>query len=157
MILTKSDLTDLSERARGTPRLRLNRNLHEMDDPVHRLLNALEPGTYIAPHRHLSPPKSETIVVVAGALGLVLFDDSGSVRDAVRLVAGGERFGADLPPSAWHTLVALEPGTVFFETKSGPYARPRPEDLLPGFPAEGESPAADLERRWRLRLDAAVG
>lgn len=157
MILTKSDLHALSERARGTLRLRLNRNLHEMDDPVHRLLNALEPGTYIQPHRHLSPPKSETIVVVAGALGLLLFDDAGGVRDAVRLEAGGERFGADLPASAWHTLVALQPGTVFFETKSGPYSRPLPEDLLPGFPAEGEPSAEDLEHRWRLRFDAAVG
>jgi cupin fold WbuC family metalloprotein len=152
-----ADLALLSESARVNPRKRLNRNLHGMEDPVHRLLNALEPGTYIRPHRHLSPPKTETIVVVSGELGLVLFDDAGNVRETVRLEAGGERFGADLPATEWHTLVALRPGTVFFETKSGPYARPVIQDLLPGTPAEEDPTSAALERQWRLRLESAVG
>lgn len=135
--LTRADLEALSEAARGTPRLRINRNLHAMEDPVHRLLNAIEPGSYVRPHRHLTPPRSETALVVAGELGLVLFDESGAVARAQRLAAAGPLFGADLQPGTWHTFVALVPGTVFFETKPGPYVSPGPGDLASWAPAEG--------------------
>lgn len=78
-------LDALSAEARSRPRHRANGNLHAMEDPVHRLLNAVEPGTYIRPHRHLHPPKDETCLVVRGALGLVLFDESGAVAATRRL------------------------------------------------------------------------
>ena len=35
-----------------------------MDAPIHRLLNALEPGTYLPPHRHTD--KEETYLVLHG-------------------------------------------------------------------------------------------
>ncbi len=147
--LRRADLALLSEAARRTPRRRLNRNLHEMDDPVHRLLNAIEPGSWVRPHRHLDPPRSETVLVVAGALGVVLFDDDGAVTVSMKLEAGGELFGVDLAAGAWHGLVALEPGTVFFETKPGPYVAPAPPDWAPWAPGEGEPGAAAAEESLR--------
>jgi cupin fold WbuC family metalloprotein len=147
--LTKSGLDELSMRAAAAPRRRLNRNLHEMDDPVHRLLNAIEPGSWVRPHRHLDPPRSETVVVVTGALGVVLFDDDGAVRETMKLEAGGETFGVDLAAGTWHGLVALEPGTVFFETKPGPYVAPAPPDRAPWAPGEGEPGAAAAEEAMR--------
>ncbi len=147
--LTRSDLTELSRQAGAVPRRRLNRNLHRMDDPVHRLLNAIEPGSWVRPHRHLDPPRSETVVVVAGALGVVVFDESGAVAEAVRLDAGGETFGVDLDAGTWHGLVALAPGTVFFETKPGPYVAPAPPDWAPWAPGEGEPEAATAEQAMR--------
>ena len=147
--LTKSGLLELSKQAAATPRRRLNRNLHEMDDPVHRLLNAIEPGSWVRPHRHLDPPRSETVVVVAGALGVVLFDEDGAVKEAVKLEAGGGTFGVDLDAGAWHGLVALVPGTVFFETKPGPYVAPAPPDWAPWAPAEGEPGVAVAEQSLR--------
>ena len=63
LTLDRTLLAELSAAARLHPRRRLNRNLHAMDDPSHRLLNAIEPGSYVRPHRHLTPPKSETIVL----------------------------------------------------------------------------------------------
>lgn len=144
----RADLVALSAAAAANPRLRLNRNLHTMEDPVHRLLNAMEPGSYVRPHRHLHPPKSETFLVVAGAVGLVVFDDRGGVAETIELAPSGDLFGADLPPDTWHTLVALEPRTVFFETKVGPYVSPVPEDVPPWAPAEGAAAAADLVTSW---------
>ncbi len=48
-------LDELSAEAKASPRLRKNRNFHPGDDyPAHRLLNAAEPETYIAPHCHLN-------------------------------------------------------------------------------------------------------
>jgi cupin fold WbuC family metalloprotein len=121
-----------------------------MEDPVHRLLNAVEPGTYIRPHRHLHPPKDETYVVVRGALGLVLFDAVGAVAAARRLSAGaGGTFGVDIPAGVLHTVVALEAGTVFFEVKAGPYVPPSGDDVPTWAPAEGEPGAAAYEGSLR--------
>lgn len=116
---------------------------------MHRLLNALEPGTYVRPHRHLHPPRSETIVVLAGRIGLILFDEAGEVRERRVLESGGETLGADLPPDAWHTFVALGTGAVFFETKAGPYAPPGGDDLASWAPPEGSPDSDELERRFR--------
>lgn len=143
-------LDALSAEARSRPRRRANGNLHAMEDPVHRLLNAVEPGTYIRPHRHLHPPKDETYVVVRGALGLVLFDESGAVAATRRLSAvAGEAFGVDLPAGVLHTVVALEEGTVFFEVKAGPYVPSAGDDVPAWAPAEGEPAVAAYEARLR--------
>ena len=48
-VVDTATLDALTAEARRSPRLRMNRNLHAMDDPIHRLLNATEPGTYVAP------------------------------------------------------------------------------------------------------------
>ena len=149
LTLDRTLLAELSAAARLHPRRRLNRNLHAMDDPSHRLLNAIEPGSYVRPHRHGTPPKSETIVLVAGAVGLVIFDGIGTILGRQRLDAGGERFGADLGPDVWHTLVSLSEGTVFFETKPGPYVKPVEADLAPWAPEEGTGESEKLERAWR--------
>jgi mannose-6-phosphate isomerase-like protein (cupin superfamily) len=46
-------LRTLSVEARASVRRRKNLNLHEtLDDPIQRLCNAFEPGTYVRPHRH---------------------------------------------------------------------------------------------------------
>jgi hypothetical protein len=45
--------------------------------------------------------------------------------------------------------VALDPGTVFFEAKAGPYAPPAGGDLADWAPAEGSPEASALEREWR--------
>jgi cupin fold WbuC family metalloprotein len=107
--------------ARLSPRLRRNHNFHTADtDACHRLLNGMEPGSYILPHRHLDPNKDETFVILRGAFGLVLFDDAGEVAQMLLLRAGGTTLGATVPSGTWHTLIAFEPGGVFLEAKAGP-------------------------------------
>jgi len=142
-------LADLSQQARDSPRLRKNRNFHAMDEPVHRLLNALEPGTYVRPHRHLDPDKAEAAIVVAGAIGVLLFDGEGAVLESRLLTPGGADVGVQMPAGVWHTFVAMEPGSVFFEAKAGPYAPQTPEETAAWSPAEGTPEAGELERRWR--------
>ena len=147
-VLGGDDLLALSKDARSRPRLRANRNVHRMEDPVHRLLNAIEPGSYVRPHRHLDPPRTETVLVVGGALGLLVFDDGGRTLTTALLLPAPGAFLADIPSGAWHTFVALEPGTVFFETKSGPYAPPGPGDIAGWAPEEGNPTGAGLEGVW---------
>jgi cupin fold WbuC family metalloprotein len=140
-------LDEVSAEARAAPRGRKNRNFHPRDDyPGHRLLNAIEPGSYIAPHRHLDPAKDETMVVLRGALGLVVFNDAGHVVRTEK-VGGSDTpnglVGIDIPHGTWHTVFALEPGTVFLEAKSGPYLALTDAERAPWAPAENaaEAPA----------------
>lgn len=147
--LSRAALDRLSAEAASSPRRRRNENLHAMEDPVHRLFNAIEPGSYIRPHRHLHPPKAETMVLVAGRLGFLSFREDGTESDRVLLDAAGETFGIDVPPGVWHTFVSLEPGTVVFEAKAGPYVPPGEADAAPWAPPEGDPAAARLEARWR--------
>ena len=137
-VIRGHDLDQLSRQAAQGERLRKNHNLHDSyDDPCQRLFNAIEPGTYIRPHRHTTPPKSETFVVVRGALALVLFDDSGAIREVIGLSDRGDALAVDLPPGEWHAVVSLAPGTIFFETKPGPYQPLDDKDFAPWAPAEG--------------------
>lgn len=144
-------LSAVSAKARTSPRLRMNDNLHAMEDPIHRLLNATEPGTYVQPHRHGTPARGETLSVVRGRGAVLVFDDAGRVVEKAVLSPNGPVFVAEVPAGTWHTLVALEPGTVWFEVKSGPYAAPPEQDLAPWAPAPGAADAgAYLDRLARL-------
>jgi cupin fold WbuC family metalloprotein len=143
-LVDRGMLEALSAEACGTPRLRRNRNFHgDLAEASHRLLNAIEPGSYIVPHRHRDPARAETIFAVAGRLGLVVFDDAGAIVARHVLEPGGDAIGVDLPPGTWHTLVALAPGTVMFEAKAGPYAPVPPGDLASWAPREGEPGARE--------------
>ncbi len=136
-------LDELCAEATASPRRRKNRNFHPTDDhPGHRLLNAMQPDSYIPPHRHLDPNKDETFVVLRGALGLFIFNDAGEVVRSEKVGAGEAAIGVDIAHGTWHTAVALEPDTVFLEAKAGPYLPFTEAERAPWAPAENTPDAA---------------
>jgi cupin fold WbuC family metalloprotein len=141
-------LDALSTEAAAHPRRRKNFNFHRHESaPANRLLNAIEPDSYVQPHRHLDPAKDETLVVLRGAVGLVVFDDRGEVIEHAVLRAGGGAVGVDVPHSTWHTFVGLEPGSVIFEAKGGPYTPLSATEKARWAPGEGDETALGyLER-----------
>ncbi|MFA9459486.1 WbuC family cupin fold metalloprotein [Thiohalorhabdus methylotrophus] len=153
MPITRIDDTRLDAlrgEARDRDRLRANDNLHpELTDPVQRMLNAFEPGTYVRPHRHGSPPKWELFLALSGAAACLTFDDSGMVTERCEIRAGGPLYGAEIPAGTWHSLAALAPGTVLFEIKPGPYAPLTDKDFADWAPEEGGAEAAALEAWMR--------
>lgn len=150
-------LDEVSTEARNSSRLRKNRNFHESDAaPANRLLNAIEPGSYVAPHRHLDAAKDETFIVLRGRLGLVLFDDAGDIILTQIIEAGRDVCGVDIPHGTWHNIVSLAPGSVFFEAKAGPYLPFAPEEKAAWAPAENGAGAKEyLERLQCLFSEAA--
>jgi len=138
--------------AAASPRLRSNHNLHGLADLVQRFLNALQPGTYVRPHRHLRQDPAagfEFVLVMQGALGLLLLDASGAVIERRVIAAGGPLRGVELATGSYHTLVALEPNTVMFELKQGPYQPASDKDFMACFPLEGTPEAMLQEQAWR--------
>ena len=153
-ILNDSLLNDLSEQAKQNPRLRQNYNLHEnLESACHRLLNAMEPGSYIRPHRHSHPQKQEGFVALRGLLAAFTFDEHGEVEEIVQFGPRESVVGVDIPTGVWHTVVGLASGSVFYEVKAGPYLPVPPEDLAPWAPEAGSGEAA----RYLERLVEMIG
>ena len=140
-----SDLFDhITEWARKSPRLRINFNFHELDDPANRMLNAIEQESYIRSHRHLEPPLDEAFLVLPGLGAVLLFNDHGLVERILPLCVKTCQLGADIPAGWYHTIVSLETGSVFYEVKAGPYDPKRLKDFPPWAPPEGSSEARNF-------------
>lgn len=150
-LITEELLDNVTAQAKENARLRMNYNFHEtMDAPVHRMLNALEPGTYLPPHRHSD--KEETYLVLRGRLMAFFYDEEGNVTEKICLNPLEGRYGLEIPPRIWHSIIALESGTVIFEIKKGPYQPLSPEDMASWAPApdDVEGVKAFVERMLEL-------
>ena len=140
-LFTSDYMNELIGQAKANARLRQHRNIHQdFQEPCQRLVNAIEPDSYIRPHRHLSDPRDELLVAVRGLMALITFDDDGEITGIVYL--GTEHFGAEVctvlevSSNIWHTVIALETGCVLLEVKAGPFDPNQPKDFAPWAPAE---------------------
>jgi cupin fold WbuC family metalloprotein len=150
-IVDQEILDEVSAKAKASPRRRMNHNLHQYEDRVQRMLNALEPHTYVRPHRHMDPPKIEMFVILRGRTAVLIFDDEGEVQNCIILSPNGTCV-VDIPPGHWHSLVALEPGTVVIEAKDGPYVASTDKDFASWAPRENSREAA----AWLERMTARI-
>ena len=148
LTFSTSYLDSLIAEAERSPRRRQSRNVHRsVAEPAQRLFNAIEPDSYIRPHRHLIDPKDETLMAVRGLFALITFSDDGKITDIVRF--GSEKYlataecsvGVELPAGTWHSLVALVPGAVLMEVKAGPFNPQAPKEFAPWSPEEGSAEA----------------
>ncbi len=132
-------LERVSEMAKEANRKRINYNFHDdYTDPINRMLNALEPGTYVQPHKHEFPDKREVFLVLKGAFAVFFFNDEGKVTRIIKLSQKEGIYGVDIPPRIWHSLVCLESGSVAYEVKDGPYHKPDDKNFAPWAPKEGD-------------------
>lgn len=135
-IIDKQLLDRTSEAAKQSPRLRMNYNFHEdTDDLLNRLMNAIEPDSYIRPHRHQNPDKEEIFFLLRGKAAFFLFDDEGNITDKLILSPSEGVYGAEIAPGIWHCLLVLEPDTVVYEIKRGPFAPLSPENFASWSPS----------------------
>lgn len=144
MIKITTQLIDsVVEQARVSPRMRMNYNFHpELSDPVQRLLNALEPWTYIRPHKHTT--KEESFVLLRGSALAVSFNDDGSISDHAILSHKTGILGIEFEENTYHMLTALETGTVVYEIKEGPFVPHTEGSSAPWSPQEGTPGARDF-------------
>ena len=160
-VLDQALFQELIERAHSSPRLRTNYNLHRsMEENPHRFLNVMVRGTYVAPHRHLDPPKSESFLILQGDAVLFTFDDAGEIVTCTRL--GRDPIGIDIQPGVWHTMAVLSEYAVCFEVKPGPYSASNDKDFAPWAPREGDPQVESylrqlVERATISSTEAATG
>lgn len=130
MKITQAILDKLTEEAKASTRLRMNFDLrNSADDKSQRMLNAIEPGSVIPIHRHQKT--SETVVCLRGRLVEEYYDDLERIcTEAIELSPNGPVVALNIPAGQWHTVRALESGTVILEVKDGPYEPIQDVDIL---------------------------
>ena len=130
MVINQAILDKLTEEAKASPRLRMNLDLRNgEDDQSQRMLNAIEPGSPLPIHRHQKT--SETVVCLRGRLVEEYYDELERIcTERIELSPNGPIVAVNIPAGQWHTVQALESGTVIMEVKDGPYEPTGPEDIL---------------------------
>lgn len=130
MKITQTLLDSLTEQAKASPRLRMNMDLrNSAEDQSQRMLNAIEPGSPLPIHRHQKT--SETVVCLRGRLVWEFYDELERIcTERIELSPNGPIVALNVPQGQWHTVKALESGSVIMEVKDGPYEPQRPEDVL---------------------------
>ncbi len=130
MKITQALLDNLTEQAKASTRLRMNYDLRNSDkDQSQRMLNAIEPGSEIPIHRHQKT--SETVVCLRGKLVWEYYDElERTCTDRIELSPNGPIVALNVPLGQWHTVKALESGSVILEMKEGAYEPTSPVDIL---------------------------
>ena len=99
------------------------------DDNSQRMLNAIEPGSPLPIHRHRHT--SETVVVLRGRLVWEFYDELERIcTEAIEVSPNGPVVALNIPAGRWHTVRALESGSVLLEMKEGAYEPIGAEDIL---------------------------
>ena len=130
MKITQAILDQLTEQAKASPRLRMNMDLRNCaDDQSQRMLNAIEPGSPLPIHRHQK--SSETVVCLRGRLVEEYYDELERIcTERIELSPNGPVVALNIPAGQWHTVQALESGTVILEMKNGKYESLSDVDIL---------------------------
>ena len=130
MVVSQAVLDELTAQAKASPRLRMNMDLRNgPEDGSQRMLNAIEPESPLPIHRHKYT--SETIVCVRGRVVEEFYDELERIcTESIELSPGGPNVAINVPAGQWHTVRALESGSVLLEMKDGKYEPLGPEDIL---------------------------
>lgn len=128
--ITQGLMDSLTEQAKVSPRLRMNLDLRNgNDDQSQRMLNAIEPDSVVPIHRHQK--SSETVVCLRGRVVEEYYDELERIcTEAIELSPNGPVVALNIPAGQWHTLRALESGSVILEMKNGKYEPTQECDVL---------------------------
>lgn len=129
-------ISNVVNEAKNSSRKRAIYRFHEHSDLVQRMINAIEPESYIPPHKHQNPDKPEVFLILKGKVAIVFFDDEGQVVQTEILDEKGPVDGVDIAPDTWHMPVSLKENSVVFEVTQGPYEETTHKKFAPWAPAE---------------------
>ena len=166
MNITQQMMDELTAQAKASPRLRMNLDLrNDENDTSQRMLNAIEPGSPLPIHRHQKT--SETVVCLRGRLVEEYYqeefrDESLEFRDSSRssrvqkvqeieLSPNGPVVVLNIPAGQWHTVRALESGTVILEMKNGAYEPISDADILQIETTTDDTNCTEMDLVERLR------
>ncbi len=138
--ITDEQIEQLIQQAAVSERGRVPFRLHEHHEPVQRMVNAIVPGSYVTPHVHRNPPKTELMAILKGKVAIIRFSEDGDVSDIFVLDESGPIKVVDIRPGVYHNMVALEPSAVL-EIIQGPYHADTHKQFANWAPQEG-SPEA---------------
>jgi len=132
-------IKQVAREAKTAPRKRINYNFHQdYNEGIQRILNAADTQTYVRPHKHEAPDKTEIFIILKGRVLCVEFDDAGKITDHLFLDAVKGNFGVEIKPGTWHSFISLKNGSCVYEIKEGPYDPKVDKQFAPWSPAEDD-------------------
>ncbi len=139
MIKINNDLLNqIALKSRDAKRKRSHLTFHKTnDDLLQRMLNAMQPGTYLQPHKHENPDKREVFIALTGRLLVVEFNDKGNIAEHIILDPSIHEYAAEIPARTYHTVICLEPDSIAYELKDGPYDPIDDKNFAVWAPKEG--------------------
>ena len=156
MKITDEIINKTSDKAKTSERHRCNYNFHKSyGDPIQRFLNAVEPNSYLRPHKHEDPDKTEIFLSLKGRVLIVEFDDNGSITDHFILDLQDGKIGVEIPPKTWHSFIALQEGSVLYEIKEGPFVQGAGMIFAEWAPEEGTNAAREFNDKILKELKLA--
>lgn len=154
MIKINHDLIKgIVQEAAVNDRKRKNFNFHPAaTDLMHRMIHASNPGTYVQPHKHENPDKTEAFIILKGKVLLIEFDDQGNIIDHFIMQANSANYGIEIPPRTWHMLITLQENSLFYEVKNGPWDAADDKFFAPWAPSEGDPNCGDYIKSTLKKL-----
>ena len=138
-VIQDADLQTLTRAAKSSSRRRSHLNIHPQEsDAIQRLCLAMEPGTYVRPHRHSETGKWELLVIIQGAAEVLLFQSDGLLNERILLRETAANRIIEIPEQAWHSVIAKQDKTILFEVKPGPYTPLDDKHFADWAPAEND-------------------
>lgn len=138
--------------SRESERLRIILPIHrEQNARVQRMINFLQPGTYIRPHQHPLEHASESLVLIKGSIRFYTFDEDGNVLTENKIQSKPLPGVIDIEPQVWHSFIILEKDTILFECKKGPYDSEADKVFAEWSPDEGSENVEEWMERFYLK------
>jgi len=138
--INKELIEPIIKEGQVSARKRKNFNFHpSASDPMHRMIHASNKRTYVQPHKHENPDKTEAFIMLKGRVVVIEFNDEGEIVDHIIMDPTTGNHGVEIPPRVWHSLITLENDSVFYEVKNGPWDPSDDKFFAPWAPQENEN------------------
>ncbi len=127
-----------------------------MDDTLQRMINSMQPGTYLRPHKHEDPDKREVFIALTGKFVVIEFDAKGNIRDFMILNPTTNEYAAEVDARVFHTVICLEPNSSAYELKDGPYNPIDDKNFASWAPKEGDKDCDNYNQKLLEQLDLKI-
>ena len=130
MIINDVVLDRLTAQAKASPRLRMNLDLRNSEeDGSQRMLNAIELGSPECIYRHQHT--SETVICLRGRVVEEFYDELERIcTESIVLTPNGPNVAMNIPAGQWHSIRAVDSGSVVLAVKDGKYEPIQDVDIL---------------------------
>jgi cupin fold WbuC family metalloprotein len=152
-IVDQEKMEVLLAESRQSQRKRASLCLHtEKSDLIQRIVMALQPETYMQAHKHESPAKRELFTIYQGEVVIILFTKDGEIANIYKMSPNTIRT-IEISAGVYHSLVALKPDTLLFETKDGPWESVETDkQFAPWMPVEESEEAKEYLKYLKAKI-----
>ncbi len=152
----RRELDTLKAAVKASAKRRARINTHpDGEDALHEMIIAIDPSSYIRPHKH--PGKSEAFHIVEGEVDIVVFKDDGEIDQVVPLGApgSGRSFYYRMSKPFFHTLIIRSAVLIVHEITNGPF-RPQGTIFADFAPEDSDTQKAEAYQADLVQRVAAL-